>query len=168
MNNVSSEQESVTGNNGELQQIRAVMDNDIQARKQLEATVEECLARMQEVEDEVERLRSRLENADGKPQKVSEIVRQANRLRDGRPAVKLTYRDIVGATGCSERYAYDLMDRLPTEYDWFLTPDEMKQYGSLEIDNNNERRLGVDFEGVHSSGCPLNKFNNRNGSVTPE
>lgn len=116
------------------------------------------------IEQTHSRILSRLEDNDGKGSKVAEIVRfAANARSEGQPAIKLTAKDIKGATGCSRRYAYDLMDDLPTEYDWFLTPQEMKQYGSLEIDNSGERRLGVDFEGVHSSGVPLNKFTTRNG-----
>ncbi|MDS0258586.1 hypothetical protein NDI56_04065 [Haloarcula sp. S1CR25-12] len=118
--------------------------------------------RVDDLEKENERLRSRLEGSSsrGKDQKVADIVQFADNARGADPAIKLTAKDIKGATGCSTRYAYDLMDDLPEEYDWFLTPREMTQYGSLEVDNTDERRLGVDFEGVHSSGCPLNKFNN--------
>jgi hypothetical protein len=118
--------------------------------------------RVDDLEDENQRLRSRLESSSsrGKDAKVADIVQFADNARGKDPAIKLTAKDIQGATGCSTRYAYDLMDDLPEEYDWFLTPQEMTQYGSLEVDNTDERRLGVDFEGVHSSGCPLNKFNN--------
>lgn len=116
------------------------------------------------IEQTHSRILSRLDDNDGKGSKVAEIVRFAENARsEEQPAIKLTAKDIKGATGCSRRYAYDLMDDLPTEYDWFLTPKEMKQYGSLEIANSGERRLGVDFEGVHSSGCPLNKFTTSNG-----
>jgi len=121
--------------------------------------------RVDDLEAENDRLRSRLKSSAsrGKDQKVADIVQFADNARGADPAIKLTAKDIKGATGCSTRYAYDLMDDLPEEYDWFLTPQEMTQYGSLEVDNVDERRLGVDFEGVHSSGCPLNKFNNGSG-----
>lgn len=126
--------------------------------------VDDLLNRIEQLEAENDRLRSRVDGTDssGKDQKVQDIVSFANNTRGNDPAVKLTAKDIKGATGCSTRYAYDLMDDLPEEYDWMLSPQDMLQYGSLEIDNHDERRLGVDFEGVHSSGCPLNKFNNGN------
>lgn len=139
---------------------RAVMETDIEARKDLEGTVDGLAERVDDLEAENERLRERIDSADGKKEKVAKIVRYADRARDGAPAVKLTAKEISGAAGVSRRYAYDLMDGdagLPAEYDWMLTPEQMQQYGSLEIDNE-ERRLGIDFEGVHSSGCPLNKF----------
>lgn len=128
---------------------------------ELKPTMERLSETVESLEKENQRLRARLDDSEGgKEGKVTAIVEYANNARNGAPAVKLTYKEIVGATGCSNRYAYDLMDRLPEEYDWFLTPEEMRQYGSIELDNTDERRLGVDFEGVHSSGCPLNKFNN--------
>jgi len=121
--------------------------------------------RVDELEDENKRLRSRVGSSakSGKDQKVADIVAFADNARGNDAAVKLTAKDIKGATGCSTRYAYDLMDDLPEEYDWMLSPQDMLQYGSIEIDNYDDRRLGIDFEGVHSSGCPLNKFNNGNG-----
>jgi len=124
--------------------------------------VDDLATRLDELEAENERLRSRVDSTStsGKEQKVQDIVQFADNARGNDPAVKLTAKDIKGATGCSTRYAYDLMDDLPTEYDWMLSPQEMLQYGSIEIDNHDQRRLGVDIEGVHSSGCPLNKFNN--------
>lgn len=133
-------------------------------RAELRRLLNEHSDRINELENNQQRIESRFDDSDGKSSKVAEIVRfAANARSEGQPAIKLTAKDIKGATGCSRRYAYDLMDDLPTEYDWFLTPQEMKQYGSLEIDNSGERRLGVDFEGVHSSGVPLNKFTTRNG-----
>jgi len=118
--------------------------------------------RIDELEAETDRLRERAASSDGKADKVAQIVRAALNIRDDKPAVKLDAQNIQTATGCSRRYAYDLMDDLPDEYDWALTPDEMSQYGSLEIDNGG-RRLGVDIEGVHSRGCPVNKFTTGDG-----
>jgi hypothetical protein len=120
--------------------------------------------RVDELEEENERLRARLEqgNQSGKDQKIAAIVEYADQARGDDPAVKLNAKEIRGAAGCSKRYAYDLMDDLPEEYDWCLKPEEMEQYGSIEIDNFDDRRLGIDFEGVHSTGVPLNLFNNGN------
>lgn len=117
----------------------------------------DALDRIDDVEDENKRLRERLNDSGGKDAKVRAIVDYADNARNG-PAIKLTAKEIKGAAGCSRRYAYDLIDDLPEEYDWFLTPKEMSQYGSLEIDNHDEKRLGVDFEGVHSAGVDVNKF----------
>jgi hypothetical protein len=136
--------------------------NAIETAQTATDRIEGLVDRVAELENENERLRSRVEGSstNGKDAKVKQIVEFADNARNNDPAVKLTAKDIKGATGCSARYAYDLMDDLPEQYEWFLTPQEMLQYGSLEIDNRDERRLGVDFEGVHSGGVPLNKFNN--------
>lgn len=132
-------------------------------RTNIWADLDTLTDRVDALDAENQRLRDRLDETNGKAAKVRAIVQYADRVRNGDPAVKLTAKEIQGAADCSRRYAYDLMDDLPREYDWFLTPQEMAQYGSLEIDNGDERRLGVDFEGVHSAGCPLNKFTTRDG-----
>lgn len=149
----------------ELERFEALLYKNLDARKELEEMVEELVGRVEAVEEENRRLRNRVGTADGKDEKVAKIVRFANNARGGEPAVKLTAKDIKGATGCSRRYAYDLMDDLPAEYDWFLTPQEMTQYGSIQLHNTDDRRLGIDFEGVHSAGCPVNKFTTSNGSM---
>lgn len=129
--------------------------------------VEKLEQRTAALEDEVTRLEARLSDPeDGKDGKLGAIVETAQNLRSDESVVKLKAKDIVAATGCSRRYAYDLMDpdnsnSLVNERDWLLSPEEMEQYGTLELDNAG-RRLGVDFEGVHSSGAPVNKFTNGN------
>jgi regulator of replication initiation timing len=139
-------------------QQKALLVNVIEDKKELQDTVDNIVDRVDELEAENNRLRTRIEDSDGKDAKVAAIVEYAANKRGSKPAVKLDWREIRGASGCSRRYAYDLMDDLPDEYAWFLTPAEMTQYGSIEIDNEDERRLGIDFEGVHSTACPVNKF----------
>lgn len=149
----------------ELARLETLLYKNLDARKDLEETVDELVDRVGALEEENCRLRARVDTADGKDEKVAKIVQFANNARGKEPAIKLTAKDIKGATGCSRRYAYDLMDDLPDEYDWFLRPQEMTQYGSLQIDNTDARRLGIDFEGVHSSGCPVNKFTTSDGGM---
>jgi len=141
---------------------RRINDTQMMVYEQLMPRLNDLEDRVGELEAENNRLRTRLESqsSTSKDGKVAAIVNFAANKAGAAPAVKLDYEDIMGATGCSARYAYDLMDRLPEEYDWMLTPEQMTQYGAIEIDNYDERRLGVDLEGVHSSGAPLNKFNN--------
>jgi hypothetical protein len=98
-----------------------------------------------------------------KKDKVRKILDFAQNKRNGQAVVKVSPQDIKGATGVSRRYAYQLThpeDGLPGEYPWCLAPREMDQYGSLEIDRDggDERVMGVDFEGVHKSPAPVNKF----------
>jgi regulator of replication initiation timing len=134
-------------------------------RKQMRAESDDLSERLDELEAENERLRSRVNSTGGKDEKVAAIVEHADNLRNSNDrAVKLTAKDIKGATGVSRRYAYDLMDpeddnSLINQYDWALTQQEMAQYGSLELDLSGQQKcIGIDFEGVHSAGCPVNKF----------
>lgn len=128
---------------------------------------EEIIPRLQELEERVDeleaenqRLQERLKDTSDKNGKKAAIVEFAQNKREaGKPLVKVCAMDIKGATGVSRRYAYDLVDDLPDEEDWFLTPEEMDQYGSIQLDKNKQEKfLGVDFEGVHSAGVPVNKF----------
>jgi len=148
--------EELTGMDRRLSDLQSVV------YEMLKPQVDDLQDRVDELEAENQRLRERLDEggAGGKDEKVAAIVQYAHEARGSAPAVKLTAKEISGAAGVTRRYAYNLMDGedgLPAEYDWFLTPGEMQQYGSLQVDND-ERRLGIDFEGVHSAGCPLNKF----------
>jgi hypothetical protein len=128
---------------------------------------EELENTVQDLQEDVQRLEQRIEEAGGKEQKVAKIVEYADNRRGNEPVVVLTAKEIKGAAGISRRYAYDLMDHddgLPTEYDWILAKEGLKQYGSLEIDKDDDaRRIGIDFEGVHSAGVPLNKFTTQSG-----
>jgi len=146
----------------------------VKAHEKLQA-VDELAGRVDDLEAENERLRSRVDGADSKDEKVAAIVEHATNLRDpGDRAVKLTAKHIKGATGVSRRYAYDLMDpaddnSLVNQYDWILTPAEMQQYGSLELDLSGQQKcIAIDFEGVHSAGCPVNKFTTADGGESGE
>jgi hypothetical protein len=128
--------------------------------------VEIVVERIDDLEDTVKTLRQQnkrfeqlLEDAGGKEKKVADIVKFASNVRGGQPVVQLTAKEIKGAVGCSRRYAYDLIEDLPDEYDWALEKSEIRQYGDLEIKKDDDtRRLGIDFEGVHSTGVDVNKF----------
>lgn len=129
-------------------------------RAQIRGSISDLQERVEELESENERLRQRLDDGDTKQGKVARVVDYAlNKRSGGEAAVKLTPKEIKGATGVSRRYAYDLVDDLPEQYDWFLSPEEMQQYGSIELDLSSQQKcVGIDFEGVHSEGCPVNKF----------
>lgn len=112
-----------------------------------------------EMEGEVAQLDAEVAENNSKREKVAAIVQFALNKRDGNPVVKLTPQEIKGATGISRRYAYDLCDDLPEEYDWILSPHEMQQYGEIELDHEKMgRKIGVDCEGVHGTQAPVNKF----------
>lgn len=151
--------EMVDENEGRIENILSAIDKDIQSRKKIEEQVEEMQNDILDLESECQRLRRRVTDNGGKKQKVAGIVRFAANKRAGQSVVKVGAKEIKGATGCSRRYAYDLIDDLPDEYDWALSSSGMAQYGSLELDLRDENRvLGIDFEGVHSAGVDVKKF----------
>jgi len=156
---------TIQGLSETVDNLETLVHVQIEKRKDLADTVENLADRVEELEAENERLRSRVDSANSKDEKVAAIVEHALNLRDPTDrAVKLTAESIKGATGVSRRYAYDLMDpeddnSLVNQYDWVLTRQEMAQYGSLELDLSGQQKcIGIDFEGVHSAGCPVNKF----------
>lgn len=151
--------EMVEEHNGRIENIMSVIDKNVQGRKQMEEQIEEMQRDISNLESECQRLRGRVSDSGGKKQKVASIVRFAANKRAGQSVVKVGAKEIKGATGCSRRYAYDLIENLPDEYDWALSSSDMSQYGSLELDRSDENRvLGIDFEGVHSAGVDVKKF----------
>ena len=143
----------------ELDQLRTLLHGQIEKRKEMADELDELRDRVGELEAENDRLKQKLSTASSKEDKLQRIVEFADNLRGNKPAVKLKAKDIQGAAGISRRYAYDLIEELPEEYDWCLTPAEMEQYGSIERDMQaQDKALGIDFEGVHSHGVPVNKF----------
>lgn len=102
-----------------------------------------------------------------KEEKVASLVRYAQNLsNDGTTGVQLLEaRDIQGVAGVTRRYAYDLMDELPDQYDFFLDRDDLKQYGDVEIDKSSKSRaLAVDLDILHSDEEAVNKFTTRTTS----
>lgn len=143
----------------EIQALTALTNALAEAQFQIDTIADA----VDDLEAENKRLRQRLDGRDSqrtsKEQKVADIVAAARSLREDADVVQLTARDIVSATNVSRRYAYDLMDALPEEYDWILAKEDIRQYGDLEIKKADDtRRIGIDFEGVHSTGVPVNKF----------
>ena len=130
-------------------------DEDADILVKVDGLIDEWHAREQRL-SELERKMARAPDKEGK---IDAILDHAENLRTGQDVLKLSPRDIMAATGVTRRYAYDLIDDLPQEEEWFLTSTEVKQsqWGNAEIDND-KKCLGVDFEGVHSEGVPVNRF----------
>lgn len=125
---------------------------------------DETQDRLAHLEDRVARLESMIEDTDTKLGKVQAIVEYAeNRRRDDQPLVEVTPEEIRGATGVSNRYSYTLTHPekgLPADYEWIIAEENVTQYGDLQIskDETDPRTIAIDFAGVQSEGCPLNKF----------
>lgn len=121
-----------------------------------------------ELENRLDALESNVgileETGSSKEMKVRDIVGQAVNLADAdQPGAVLTARDIKGATGCTRRYAYDLIDDLPDEYHFLKDRKEVKQYGDLELDWDAQARgLFVDLEQLHTDPEAVNKFTTEN------
>lgn len=113
-----------------------------------------------DVEDQVEALDGVIaDGGGGKSSKIRDIVQMADNRRSDEGRVLMTVPDIIDATGVSRRYAYDLIEDLPDDREWILAREEMKQYGDLQIDKDEQTKaIGIDFEGVHGRPCPVNKF----------
>jgi len=128
--------------------------------------VDELADRVDDLDAENERLRARLADSANSPhEKLAGLVEYARNKRSSDAVVVLTPTEIAGSYGCSQRYAYQLIDDLPAEYAWLLSPETLRdsQYGTLEQETDAvPKRLGVDFEGVHTAPVPLNRFINGN------
>lgn len=142
-------------------EIRTLREENDELRERLDAFE----ARLEVVED----------GTATKEGKVRAIVQFAKNHRDDdQPIVLVTPREIVGATGVSERYAYKLCDAddgLPAEYHWVVTRRKARQsqYGHAELDDAEQTKaLGVHFERLQQDPAALNKFNNGHGGEGAE
>lgn len=142
---------------------------DRQRISNLEDTIES-------LQDYISQIERRLQNLEDTPftkeAKVEKLVQTARTLRTkDQGAVVLDAKQIVAATGVSLRYAYDLCDSLPNDYEWILSRQEIsnRQYGSLEIDHDELKRgIAIDFELLETfdtEGSRLNLFNNGDGGA---
>jgi len=149
--------------NSRLDGTTSVQDDHEDRIEALEKENDELREQVAELQATVDDLIELLDSSDGKEQKVRDIVHFAVRKRETEDIIVLTPDEVRGAANVSERYAYTLMneDQLPAERDWFIYGENIKQYGDLEIDKESQqKRLGVDFEGVQGNPVPLRKFKN--------
>lgn len=122
----------------------------------------------QEMREMMERFEDIGAEKSSKEQKIAAIVtwamRQAGDETSDRVAV--TARDIIGCTGVTRRYAYDLIDDLPGEYEWMLDRSDVSQYGELEIEKGAQTRaVIVDCELLHEDDGAVNKFTTANAAT---
>jgi regulator of replication initiation timing len=152
-----------------VEHLEALVHTSIEKRKDLEATVDNLADRVDELEAENERLRDRLDETtpEDRDDRLASLVEYAHNQRGGvardrdDSVIKVSPKEMAGATGYSKRHCYDLVEDWSDEYTWLLSPDQLQQYGDLERDMQQDGTyLAVDFEGVHSPGVPLNRFNN--------
>ncbi len=125
----------------------------------LEEENEALRERVADLEDRVAVLEGQ-QRSEGKDARVAELVEFADNLRDDQRGAKLDIQDIMGATGVSRRYAYDLVEELPEEYGYVLDRTDVDQYGDLQIDDD-VRGLFVDVEAAHRAEDGVNQFTTR-------
>jgi hypothetical protein len=119
--------------------------------------------RLASVEQQLEQFEDLTETTSSKTEKLAAIVQFAkNKATHRMDKVSVSASEIIGATGVTRRYAYDLIEELPDEYDCFDNRNTISQYGSLEIDQDSQTRaLIVDCEGVQYDVDGVNKFTTR-------
>lgn len=124
----------------------------------------EMTQQLAEIESQLEAIQDLGREKTTKEEKVAAIVQYAQNTATNpetdRVAVKA--REIKGVAGVSRRYAYDLVDDLPGEYEWIHDRSAVQQYGDLEIDRETQvRAVVVDLEQLHSDTGAVNKFTTR-------
>jgi hypothetical protein len=119
--------------------------------------------RLASVEQQLEQFEDLTDTTSSKTEKLAAIVQFAeNKATHRMDKVSVSASEIIGATGVTRRYAYDLIGELPEEYDCFDNRTTISQYGSLENDQDSQTRaLIVDCEAVHSDATGVNKFTTR-------
>jgi len=146
----------------EIGRLETIAVRAIDRSKRLEDAVDELEQRVEQLEAENDRLRERLSGSESKREKIAAVIEHAQNKRTKGDVVAISREELRGIYGCSRRYSYTLVDEdegLPNEFAWILSDGEMNecQYGNLEKEGG-EKRIGVDFEGVHRVGCPVNRF----------
>jgi polyhydroxyalkanoate synthesis regulator phasin len=135
----------------------------VEAAKEISEEFHALSERVAELEENVNAISDLGREKTTKEEKIAAIVQYSLNQATGsrKNAVALRPKEIKGVAGVSERYAYNLVDDLPQQYDFFLDKSEAKQYGSLQIDRDSQQRaLLVDLELLQNDDDALNKFNN--------
>lgn len=129
----------------------------------LEAENQELRGRLAEIENQIDTIQELGTKKTTKEEKIAQLVTYAENQRGAQTdRVALTVKEITGVTGVSRRYAYDLLDDLPSAYEWLLDRSDVSQYGDLEIDKDSQdRALIIDFEQLHKDDGAVNKFTTR-------
>lgn len=106
-------------------------------------------------------------------EKVGAIVAYADQARGQSPKALATPKEIAGATGCSKRYAYDLVDKIggadedagdfgEGQYPWAAVREATAVPTSTGTEQK-PKALKIDFDRVQRDSGALNWFNNGNG-----
>lgn len=114
--------------------------------------------RVDTLESEIDAIRDIGSERTSKEEKVAQVVTYAlNESQTGTGRVKIKPSNVVGLTGVSTRYAYDLVDEIADTYDWALDPQEVSRRPDQDAP---EKGVLIDCELVQRDPEALNKFNN--------
>lgn len=138
-------------------------DTMVEVANEIAAEFEALSQRVAELEQQVDTITDLSETKSSKGEKVAAILKYAqNRATDPQgDRVVLRPEDIQGVAGVKQRYSYTLIDTLPDEYAFFLSKDDVKQYGDMQIDKSSQRKaLIVDLAQVQRDDGELCLHNN--------
>jgi len=153
----------IADDDGELGDIEAAVAA-VERVEELETAVTELRGRVAELEEHRDAISDIGQEKTTKEEKIAAIVTWAQRqARDEQgESVLVKVKDIIGCTGVSRRYAYDLLDDLPERYDWLERRQDAPGYSGLESSTEHKvRGLVVDLEQLHTDEAAVNKFKTR-------
>ena len=111
-------------------------------------------------------------------EKIGAIIAYADKARGGTSKALVTPKEIAGATGCSKRYAYDLVDKIGGLGDEASDFDEgqcpwaaVRESTTVPTASGSETKakaLKIDFDRVQQDSGALNWFNNGTGGEEGE
>ncbi|WP_273836191.1 hypothetical protein [Halococcus sp. PRR34] len=112
------------------------------------------------------------EDKSSEGEKVAAIVAYADQSRGQSTKVVVTPKEIAGTTGCSKRYAYDLVDKIggldegggydDGQHPWAAVR-EAETVTTGKGDREKPKGLKIDFDRVQRDPGALNQFNNGSG-----
>ena len=122
----------------------------------LEDENEDVRETIETLSDRLSVLKDQMGQPQGKDTKVAALVEYADNKRDpDQKGAKLGIQEIKGTTGCSRRYAYDLVEELPEEYACVVDQRDADNFGGAELANDSVG-LFVDVELAHEDDRLVN------------
>lgn len=138
-------------------------DDMVKTARKIAEEADALHARVTALEQQLETFEDLTDTTSSKTEKLAAIVQYAeNKATNRMDRVAVSASEIIGAAGVTRRYAYDLIEELPEEYDCFDNRTTISQYGGFEMDQGSRTRaLIVDCEGVQRDADGVNKFTTR-------
>lgn len=155
---------------GDVGELEAV-SKAVQRVESLQVENAELRDRVAELEEQIGAISDIGQEKTTKEEKIAAIVTWAQRQAgdEETDTVLVKVKDIIGCTGVSRRYAYDLLDELPDRHEWLHDRKDVRQYGEVEQSQDTKARgLVVDLEQLHTDESAVNKFTTRTDALGVE